>query len=432
MLICSVSTLVFNANPLLRFDGYYIFSDLLEVPNLADKARLGLLNLLRTACLGLPPLNGHRLPSRSRWLFYVYAVAAFCYRTMLITAIALLLLQVFRKVGMQSIGRGLVLFVASTIIGAPLLKMVRYFARAGSLTQLKIPRFVASLVVSLAFVALILFLPIPYPIRVPIVVSAKGTGATQVYAPKTGALSEVYVQPGETVTPGTPLMRLVNHESTAKLAEIRSRLVHQQQRVNGLQRRAISDPTAVDTLPEEQAKLTDLENQWAEVEREDKRLIVMADQTGVIFAPTKDPQRQLGLDRVFDRACRGRYIEQGELLCCIADPDALAAQLVIPESSAGFVQVGQSVTVRLNAYPDSPLRATVSQKANQSDITTNEASSESSAMNASQPTCQALVVLPDTSIPIALGMTGVARIDAAPRTLAARLAHAVRRQLCFR
>ena len=38
MLVCSVSTVLFNGNPLLRFDGYYILSDLLEIPNLYQKS----------------------------------------------------------------------------------------------------------------------------------------------------------------------------------------------------------------------------------------------------------------------------------------------------------------------------------------------------------------------------------------------------------
>ena len=38
MLIAGVSTLLFNGNPLLRFDGYYILADLIEIPNLAQRA----------------------------------------------------------------------------------------------------------------------------------------------------------------------------------------------------------------------------------------------------------------------------------------------------------------------------------------------------------------------------------------------------------
>jgi putative peptide zinc metalloprotease protein len=39
MVIASISTIIFNANPLMRFDGYYILTDLIEVPNLQGKSR---------------------------------------------------------------------------------------------------------------------------------------------------------------------------------------------------------------------------------------------------------------------------------------------------------------------------------------------------------------------------------------------------------
>ncbi len=38
MFVCSVSTVLFNGNPLLRYDGYYILSDLVEVPNLQEQS----------------------------------------------------------------------------------------------------------------------------------------------------------------------------------------------------------------------------------------------------------------------------------------------------------------------------------------------------------------------------------------------------------
>ena len=38
MLIGGVTTLGFNANPLLRFDGYYILADLIEIPNLRSRS----------------------------------------------------------------------------------------------------------------------------------------------------------------------------------------------------------------------------------------------------------------------------------------------------------------------------------------------------------------------------------------------------------
>ena len=38
MFICSISTVIFNGNPLLRYDGYYVLADITEIPNLRQKA----------------------------------------------------------------------------------------------------------------------------------------------------------------------------------------------------------------------------------------------------------------------------------------------------------------------------------------------------------------------------------------------------------
>jgi putative peptide zinc metalloprotease protein len=79
MLIASVSTLVFNANPLLRYDGYYILSDFLEIANLRQKSSEYALGLIKRHVFGvkasqpLPPI-GQRI-----WLL-LYSIASGIYR----------------------------------------------------------------------------------------------------------------------------------------------------------------------------------------------------------------------------------------------------------------------------------------------------------------------------------------------------------------
>ncbi len=55
MFVCSVSTLMFNANPLLRYDGYYILADIVEIPNLRQKANAILQRVVARIFLGIPP-----------------------------------------------------------------------------------------------------------------------------------------------------------------------------------------------------------------------------------------------------------------------------------------------------------------------------------------------------------------------------------------
>ena len=57
MIVCSVSTFVFNANPLMRFDGYYVLADWLEIPNLRERCNRYIRTLALEHCLGVevPP-----------------------------------------------------------------------------------------------------------------------------------------------------------------------------------------------------------------------------------------------------------------------------------------------------------------------------------------------------------------------------------------
>ena len=79
MVIASFSTIVFNANPLMRFDGYYIMTDLIEVPNLQAKSRALVTAQMKSLIFGSkgedPMLARMPLPKKRFWLFYIYAVA---------------------------------------------------------------------------------------------------------------------------------------------------------------------------------------------------------------------------------------------------------------------------------------------------------------------------------------------------------------------
>ena len=68
MLVGGVSTLLFNGNPLLRYDGYYVLSDLVDVPNLAQRSQSLLAAQLRKWLLGVDEtLPESSSPSTSSW-----------------------------------------------------------------------------------------------------------------------------------------------------------------------------------------------------------------------------------------------------------------------------------------------------------------------------------------------------------------------------
>ena len=104
MFISSVSTVMFNANPLLRYDGYYILSDILEIPNLRQKASTILNRKLGKWCLGLEEPEDPFLPKRKQWLFATYTVASAIYRWVVTFSILYFLNKVFEPYGLKVLG----------------------------------------------------------------------------------------------------------------------------------------------------------------------------------------------------------------------------------------------------------------------------------------------------------------------------------------
>src|SRR5947209_1924669 len=80
MVVCSISTVVFNANPLMRYDGYYVLADWIEIPNLRDRSNRFLKNLTLEHCLGVEVQPEPYMALDRRVLFVAYAIVSYIYR----------------------------------------------------------------------------------------------------------------------------------------------------------------------------------------------------------------------------------------------------------------------------------------------------------------------------------------------------------------
>ncbi|HMP18089.1 MAG TPA: hypothetical protein PKD72_13780, partial [Gemmatales bacterium] len=105
MFICSVSTVVFNGNPLLRFDGYYILMDILEIPNLRQKATEIFKRWFQKNCLGLELQENPFLPHRNKGWFALFTVASIIYRWVVVFSIMMFLIKVLEPYGLKALGQ---------------------------------------------------------------------------------------------------------------------------------------------------------------------------------------------------------------------------------------------------------------------------------------------------------------------------------------
>jgi len=156
--IASVATILFNANPLLRFDGYYVLSDLLEIPNLAENGKQYIYYLVKKYLFGVKQARdpGHSRSERA-WLC-TYAITSFIYRIFISIAIILFIAGKLFFIG-------ILLAVAAIIgwVGVPIWKFAHYLLTSPELIRTRQRAFTWMF----GFVALLVVLIglVPFPDR---------------------------------------------------------------------------------------------------------------------------------------------------------------------------------------------------------------------------------------------------------------------------
>jgi putative peptide zinc metalloprotease protein len=217
MVVASISTLMFNLNPLLRFDGYYILSDLADTPNLQARSNRQWLHLWERHALRV---NDLETPARTRGEavgLTVFGISSYVYRIFITVAIILFVADKYFGLGLIA---AVLSFAGAFLI--PWAKGFRYLQREPRIERAR-RRAWAIVGGGLAFVLLFLsFVPMPDHFRAPGLVRA--AGSSDVNSPVTGWISEIKSPSGTIVSVGQPLVRLDSPELELQLAAARAEL----------------------------------------------------------------------------------------------------------------------------------------------------------------------------------------------------------------
>jgi putative peptide zinc metalloprotease protein len=217
MFVASVSTIIFNINPLLRFDGYYILSDLIEIPNLNQRATGQLRHLAESRLFGVKPSEGPAGTRREAgWLIF-YGITSGIYRVIVFSGVLLAVADRFLIIGIV-----MAMFCLISWVTVPMVRFVRYLATSQRLDRVR-PRAIG-VTAGLACAILILLGVVPFPnsFRAPGVVTA--TERTQVANETAGTFETILAKPGAPVKRGQPLLKLSNRELELELAATRAKL----------------------------------------------------------------------------------------------------------------------------------------------------------------------------------------------------------------
>lgn len=441
MFVSSVSTILFNANPLLRYDGYYILSDLIEIPNLRQKASTILNRKLGKWCLGLEEPEDPFLPKRKQWFFALYTFAAMIYRWVVVFSILFFLNKVFEPYGLKVLGQIIAMFALYGLFIQPLWKAYKFFAIPGRLGKVKRKHMYTTLAILFAGLASVLFIPLPASVYCPLVVDQRE--ADSVYIEVPGTLVSLDVKAGQYVKKGEQLAQLRNVDMDLEIAQKSGELKSYNVEIAVLLRQDKKDERLYDHLARLRAARNTSQEQLAQLKKDYKRLTIVSPRDGyVIPPPPNDGRTAPGVlaqwsGTPLDPENVGALLMPGDqgLFCRIGDRSKLEARLVIDQSDIEFVIINQEVNMLLEQNmdngieiigaitdrPEEKLKVCPRQLSNANGGPIPTKMSQDGMAGPINASYQATVPIDDTDNLLRPGLIGTAKIKTRNRTLASRL-----------
>ncbi|MEM9940255.1 MAG: efflux RND transporter periplasmic adaptor subunit [Planctomycetota bacterium] len=329
LLSASLTTVLFNANFLMRFDGYYILSDMISIPNLAQSGQQYVQFLGKKYLLGLN-VKTPRYRIGDSIAIKAYGIAALCWRILICISLAILSMSLFYGFGilMMIVGIGVWL-------GVPLCKFVKMFLATHSNEKPKLGRLMCITIPGISVVCGILFwVPWPFELSAPGIVQFQEPASVRTDVD--GFVDKVFVKSGQVVKVGDPLIRLKNQELVALQIQVESDL--QISRIHGRQYHSDGNIAAWQA---EVSAANSLEKQLNEIQSRQESLQINACINGVI----------LGYDL---ESIQGQHLKRGQTVCQIVDPGRKEVAVSIQQEDAAIFshQAGQNLEfTALNSSP---------------------------------------------------------------------------------
>lgn len=320
-----VLSLALNVSPFMRFDGYFILSDLLDFPNLHERAGAQARTWLRRTLLGLPDAYPENLPKRTRRGLVAFALATWLYRVLVFLGIAWAVYAFFFK------ALGILLMVVE----------LTWFLAKPVWSELQVWRQRRAQVATMrrwwlwgALLVLMVVLAIPWQTSVTADGVARARRHQQVYAPFAARLLELH--PADTVTAGTVLARFESPDLAAR--EERSLAL-----IGALRRQLDGLMEVSGGLAQERATMQRLQEQMAErdaVRQEMARLHIRAEFDG----------QWLDLNRMLRP---GGWLGTREPVGVLIDPGGWVVDAYVDQRMVGRIEPG----ARARFVPEGSVRA---------------------------------------------------------------------------
>jgi putative peptide zinc metalloprotease protein len=334
IMIAGISTVLFNANPLLRFDGYYILADLIEIPNLRQRANMYLGYLCERYLFGREEAQvPHATPGERAW-FVGYSVTSFIYRIFIVIAILMFLTDQFFVLGMF-----FALLTGFTWFVLPLGKGLSYLFTSPRIRRVR-GRALAVTTGAIAIVLVGLCLtPVPFRTRAEGIVWIPDEAIVRAGAD--GFVGQVVGIPGSKVLRGDVLV--VCHDSvlTTQVTVLEGQLREIDARI----REQVPENIAKAKMLEEEKHY--IEEKLARTREQVQDLVMTAKVDGTLVLPRAED-------------LPGRFVHRGDVLAHVVDLNTLTVRTIVDQTDIDLIRHStKTVQVRLAERLASPIDAGV-------------------------------------------------------------------------
>jgi len=337
MLIGGVSTVLFNGNPLLRFDGYFVLADTLGIPNLGSRALQYVGYLVQHHLFGVRELIS---PATSRgeacWLG-MYAVTSFFYRMFIMFAIIILIAGKFFVIGIL-----LATWAAVMQIFWPLLRKVGFLAASPRLRLHRV-RAIGVTMVTVAAIALLIF-QAPFPLRTTTEGVVWAPAEAEVRAGANAIVQRLVAAPNSAVAKGDVLMETSDPTLAARVEVLAADLRAARVRYHVARSK---DQVEAENVREE---IVTIEADLALARERLDGLIIRSPADGVFL-----------LERPEDLV--GQYLRHGDLVGFVADLSRGIVRVAVTQADIGLIRFDtKKVEVRFADRLDTVMPARISRE----------------------------------------------------------------------
>ncbi|TWU35240.1 Peptidase family M50 [Novipirellula aureliae] len=365
MVVCSISTILVNGNPLLRYDGYYILSDLIGIPNLSTQANAVTTKWIRRILWGDIDSRHSPLSNRTHDWFYsdflliVYSIASALYRASIYLFLGWL---AYRAAESKDLGPIAAVCIGAIVILVAFRWLARIYAKPTAIRSRRRTIYQRPVIMTMiALFAMGAFMLIPRKQTVSGYLIVMPLHSQEVFVTVPGQVVSA-VSEGATTKAGDVLAKLSNPELEYERLTVATMLEAKRAELAGLEsrRRLASHTSSEDSTIK--MVLTELiegyERQQELLEFEHQRLTIRSPRSGKVFAaPTRNQAttavREIGFWSGTPLAAKNRnaWLETGTTLCIIGDPQHYEASVLIPQHQIEKIAIGQNVIARFHDRP---------------------------------------------------------------------------------